>query len=149
MLLRCVFTHAIEQRIVFETLVIDVGNIDRRFGGHQTERLQQHEVFLIELHRTHRIAFVQLGTHFLQQGAEANRLLVTGLGGFSCTLYRFLNGVEIGQREFRMDGLDIGNRVYLARDVDHVVVDEAAHHVDDAVGFPNVGEELVTQALTL
>ncbi len=37
----------------------------------------------------------------------------------------------------------------LAGHVDHVVVLEAAHHVDDGVGFADVREELVAQSLAL
>ena len=37
----------------------------------------------------------------------------------------------------------------LPGDVDDVVVGEAAHDVDDGVGFADVGEELVAQAFAL
>ena len=36
-----------------------------------------------------------------------------------------------------------------ARHVDHVVVLEAAHHVDDGVGLADVGQKLVAQAFAL
>ena len=58
-------------------------------------------------------------------------------------------GLQICQREFRLDHLDIRNRVDLACHVDDVVILEAAHHVDDRVGFANVREKLVAQALAL
>jgi hypothetical protein len=37
----------------------------------------------------------------------------------------------------------------LAGHVDHVVVFKAAHHVDDGVGFADVGQKLVAQAFAL
>ena len=40
-------------------------------------------------------------------------------------------------------GLDIGDGVDLARDVHDVVVDEAAHHVDDAVGLADLARNLL------
>ena len=61
----------------------------------------------------------------------------------------FLGGLQVGQRQFGLDDFDVGDGVDLAGDVDHVRVFEAAHHVDDGVGFADVREELVAQALAL
>ena len=54
---------------------------------------------------------------------------------------------QVGQRQFGVDGLDIGNRIDLAVDVDDVVVLEAAHHMGDGVHLADMGQELVAQAL--
>ena len=62
---------------------------------------------------------------------------------------RLLDGGQVGQAELGLDHLDVGDRVDLAGDVDHVLVVEAAHDVDDRVGLADVGEELVAQALAL
>jgi hypothetical protein len=56
---------------------------------------------------------------------------------------------HVGQRELGVDHLDVGDRIDLVRDVDHVVVLEAAHDVGDRVGLADVGEELVAEALAL
>src|SRR5690606_15490976 len=51
-----------------------------------------------------------------------------------------------GEREFRVDDLDVGERIDLACDVDDVVVLEAAHDLHDGVGLADVAEELVAEA---
>ena len=56
---------------------------------------------------------------------------------------------EIGQRELGVDHLDVGDRIDLARDVDHVRVVEAAHDVHDGVGLADVRQELVAEPLAL
>ncbi len=53
------------------------------------------------------------------------------------------------RQKLGLDHLDVGDRVDLAGHVDHVVVLEAAHHVDDGVGLADVGQELVAQAFAL
>ncbi|MCY1535036.1 hypothetical protein D9M68_704240 [compost metagenome] len=63
-------------------------------------------------------------------------------------MQRLFHSGEVGQAELGEDDLDVGDRVDLVGDVDHVVVFEAAHHVDDGVRLANVGEELVAQAFT-
>ena len=57
----------------------------------------------------------------------------------------FFNGGQIGQAQLGLDDFDVVNRIDLARDVNHVVVFKAAHHVDDGVGFADVREEFVAQ----
>ena len=60
-----------------------------------------------------------------------------------------LDGGEVGQREFGVDGFDVGQRIDLAGDVDDVFVLETAHDMGDCIGLADVGEELVAQAFAL
>ena len=57
--------------------------------------------------------------------------------------------LQIRERQFGHDGLDVGDRVDAAVDVDHVLVFEAAHDIDQRIGLADVGEKLVAQAFTL
>ena len=57
--------------------------------------------------------------------------------------------VEIGQHQFGLDRLDIGDRRDLAVDMGDVVVDEAAHDMGDRVAFADRGEELVAESFAL
>jgi hypothetical protein len=61
----------------------------------------------------------------------------------------FFHGAQVGQRQFGLDHFDVVQRADLAGHVDHVVIFEAAHHVDDGVGFADVRQELVAQAFAL
>src|SRR5690606_22707553 len=56
---------------------------------------------------------------------------------------------QIGQGQFGVDGVDVIQRRHLAGHVDDVVVVEATHHVRDGIGFADVGQEFVAQALAL
>ena len=63
-------------------------------------------------------------------------------------MQRLLDGRQIGQTELGLDHLDVGDRIDLASDVDHVAVFKTAHHIDRGVGLANVSQKLVTQPLT-
>ena len=84
-----------------------------------------------------------------QQVAEGNGVLVAGFGFLAFALQGFFHCFHIGQRQFGVDDLDVGQWIDLAGDVDDVAVFKAAHDVGDGVGFADVGEELVAQAFAL
>ena len=58
-----------------------------------------------------------------------------------------LRDIEVISLE--LDRLDVAQRVDAARDVDHVLVVEAPHHVHDRVALADVRKELVAKALAL
>ena len=87
-----------------------------------------------------------MGLEFFEQGGEAQGFLVAGAGFLDFAGVDALDGGEVGQGEFGDDGLDVGDGVDAAVDVDDVGVVEAADDVDDGVGFADVGEELVAEA---
>ncbi len=75
--------------------------------------------------------------------------LLPDLASFGFALERFFHGCQIGQRQFGLDRFDVGDRIHVAGHVHDVVIDEAAHHVDDAIGFADGGEKLVAQPFAL
>ena len=78
---------------------------------------------------------------------DALRLLVaTGLRELGIARVLLLEGLQVRQREFGVDRLDVGDRIDLAGDMDDVVIVEAAHDMRDRVGLADVGEELVAQS---
>jgi hypothetical protein len=60
-----------------------------------------------------------------------------------------LQGLEVGEDQLGVDGLDVRARRDLAVDVDDVAVLEGAHDLADGVGLTDVGEELVAEPLPL
>ena len=56
---------------------------------------------------------------------------------------RVLDGLQVGEDELGVDGVDVVGRIDLAVDVDDVVVFEGAYDLADRVGLADVGEELV------
>ena len=139
----------LEQRVVGEAVVADVAHVHGGLGGDEAQLRDQGLLFVAEVQAAHRLGLVELGDAFLQHGHQALRVLVAGTGGLGVAVQGFLGGLQVGQRQFGLDDFDVGDGVDLAGDVDHVGVFEAAHHVDDGVGFADVREELVAQALAL
>ena len=60
-----------------------------------------------------------------------------------------LQAFQIGQHEFRLDHLGVGQRIDAAFDVCDVIVLEAAQHVSDCINLADMRQELVTEALAL
>ena len=71
-----------------------------------------------------------MGLEFFEQGGEAQGFLVTGAGFLDFAGVDALDGGEVGQGEFGDDGLDVGDGVDAAVDVDDVGVVEAADDVE-------------------
>lgn len=58
---------------------------------------------------------------------------------------RAFAGIKVRQRQFGVDNVDIFRRVHFPRDVNDIVVFEAANHVTDSFGFADVGQKLVAE----
>ena len=71
---------------------------------------------------------------------------MAGLGILLCLGELFLDGFQVGQREFRVDGLDVVHRADLAGNVRNIVVLETPDHMCDRMGFANIGKKLVAEA---
>ena len=59
---------------------------------------------------------------------------------------RVFDGLQVGEDQLGVDGVDVVGRIHLAVDVDDVVVLEGAHDLADRVRLADVGQELVAQA---
>ena len=57
-------------------------------------------------------------------------------------------GIEVSQRQFGIDGINIFCRVNTAGNVNNVIIVKAADNVADSFCFTDVGQELVTQTFT-
>ena len=75
--------------------------------------------------------------------------LLPDLASFGFALEGFFHGRQIGQSQFGLYGFDVRDRIHIAADVHDVVIDKAAHHVDDAIGFTDGGKKLVSQPFAL
>ena len=142
--------QAVEVRVVLEAVLVDVADEHRRLGGDQAQRLEHGVFFLAERDAAHRPRLVQRRLALDEHVHEPLRLLVVaGLGHLAVAREALLDRRQVGQAQLGLDDLDVGDRVDLAGDVDHVLVVEAAHHVDDRIGLADVGEELVAEAFAL
>ena len=144
-----VHTHGVQMRVVLEAVLGDVGRVEHRLGGDQAERLEVQPLLLRQVERAHRPALVELGEAFFEHGNEDLGFLVAGARRPAVAQQRFLDGGHVDQRQLGIDDLDVAQRIDTAGNVNHVVIGEAAHHVQHGVGFADVGEELVAQPFPL
>ena len=140
--------QAVQQGVVLETVFGHVGDKHGGLGRDQEELLQQRLLFLAEVQRAHRLGLVQCGLAVLQNATSlADFLVAAERAAFGNAVQRLFHRAQVGQAQLGLDHLDVGDRIDLAGDMDHVVVFKAAHHVDDGVGLADVRQKLVAQAL--
>ena len=140
----------VEMRIILEAVFLHIGHVHGRFRRDQAERLERRLLFVRQIQRAHRLRLIQLRAHLFQhRGVLDGFLVVARLGRLGIACERLFNRGEVGEREFGVDDLDVRQRVDLVRDVNHVLVFEAAHDVRDGVRFADVREELVAEAFAL
>jgi len=60
-------------------------------------------------------------------------------------LKTLFHGVEIGEHQLGVDHLDVPDRIDRSRDVMHVGIFEAPHHLHDRIDLADVAEKFVTE----
>ena len=100
-----------------------------------------------EIDGPRRLALAQRLQHGLQHGQGRLGLLVAALGLLLQVVDAALDRIEVGQQQFGLDRLGVGDRIDPVLDVGDVGILEAAQDVDDRVHLADVAEELVAQAL--
>src|SRR5438105_2374997 len=86
--------------------------------------------------------------HFLiERRNDSLRFLVAARArGLRVLAKLLVDRSEIGERQFRVDRFDVGDRIDLSGDMHDVAVVEAAHDMRDRVHLANVGEKLIAEA---
>ncbi len=89
---------------------------------------------LIELFHGHQqgLGLLVLATGFLGQAGDA-----------------LFNRIEVSQHQLGFNGFGIAHRINIVINMGDVVIIKAPQHMDDGIDFPDIGEELVAQPLTL
>ncbi len=145
----CMGAHRVDQRVVLEAILGDVGDVEHGLSGDQAEGLEAGPFFLRQVEGAHRPGLVELGEALLEDGDEYFGVLVAGAGRAAVAVERLVDGGHVGERQFGVDDLDVTNRIDAAGNVHDVVVGEAADDMHDSVGFADVGEELVAETFAL
>ena len=83
------------------------------------------------------------------QEIQLGLVLLVGFQHFPGLVDAAVQHLNVRENQLHVDGLNVPLGVDAALHMDDVVVFKAAHHVDDGVHLPDVGEELVAQALAL
>ncbi|KGD42250.1 hypothetical protein DO70_6530 [Burkholderia pseudomallei] len=142
--------HRVEMRIVLEAVFLHVRDVHRRLRGDQAERLEERLLVVGQIEPAHGLALVEVRARLVEHRDELRRFLVVArFRRLRIAGERLLDGAEVGERELGVDDFDVVERAHLAGDVDDVLVLEAAHDVRDRIGFADVREELVAEALAL
>ena len=103
----------------------------------------------IQVYRTYWQTLVEWRLDLLQRVANMQRFFLRGLGILLCFVELFLDGLQIGKREFSVDDFDIIKRAYRTRHVRYIVIFKTAHDVHDRMTFADVRQKLVTKSLSL
>ena len=86
--------------------------------------------------------------HGFKNGDQLLALFVAALRAFLKPGHPLFDAIKVGNHQFCVDGVSIANGINRPVDVCHLTI-ETAQHVKDGVGFANVCQKLVAQALAL
>ena len=64
-------------------------------------------------------------------------------------LHSSIQKLQIRENQFQLNGFNISDRVYGTVYMDHIVIFEATHHMDNGIRFPDISQELVSQSFSL
>ena len=135
-------------KVGVKLVFIDVGDVEHGLHRQQVKLVDGVNLVLGKIQRACAMSFVEALKHLLGSGKLGSARLVT-LGLLLKTRNRFLDGSHVGKDQLGLDGLHVALRVDLAGNVHNVGVAEEAHDFADGVGFANVRQKLVAQALAL
>jgi hypothetical protein len=125
-------------RVVGEAVLRDVRDVHQWLDSDEVQLLHQLAVLGIFDQRAGGLPRVEMIAQLLHQLALFDRILVASLRELLDTLQSALDGIEIGERKFRVDDFDVIERLDAAGDVHDVVVFETAHDVRDRIRFADM-----------
>ena len=153
---RILFAHRFADRIHIGIAlggggIVHVADIHHRFIGKQIKLLGHLLLVGIqELHATAVLALVEGGLVTEQQLQEfLGFLIAAGRGLFLHLCDAGFDHLQILDLQFRIHHFLVADRIHTAVHVDHVAIVKTAEHVQDGIGFADVGQELVAQAFPL
>ena len=126
------------------SVLVRVDGVDDGFPGEEI----RHQGGVLRLHGEGPGGFPLV--QVLRQVVEEGRLMgvfLVALHGLDGLFLPAAGGFQVRHSQFQVDDVDVPRRVRPALHVDDVLVVEAADHVDNGVRLPDVGQELVPQAL--
>ena len=133
---------------VRQFVFIDIAGENAFFIRKQLEGMEQFAFVVVQLRfqGEGRVAFVQVGQEFGDEGHFGLGFLVAAACLAFAGRKSFFHGGDIRQNEFRVDDVNVAQRVHGTEFVDDVVIVKAADYLHDGVHFTDVRQELVAQA---
>jgi hypothetical protein len=129
--------------------LVHVGHVQDRLGRHQAEAGDGGRLGALQRQLAQGLILGEVGQALADRIDAELGLLVAALGRALGLGERILQGLEVGQHQLDLDGLDVRDRVDRAGDVDHVGVLEAADDLEDRFDLADVAEELVPEPFPL
>ena len=135
-----------------EILLGHVCRVNHRLFRQQAQHLDEGLLVFVELDGPGRDAALQAVQDPLQcRHLHFVLFLLLGLG--SPALFQLLHALldlrDVREDELKVDDVRVVDRVDFARHVDHIRVLETSDHLDDGIALPDVGQELVSEPLSL
>ena len=125
-----------------EAGLVHVGREDHGLEGEQVSGVQNLPLVLVADIAAGGLALVEPVPQALEDLGRVEEFLIP-LAGLGVLVDPPLHHLQVGHDQLQVDDLNVPGGVAAALHVDDIGVVEAAHHMDDGVGLPDVGQELV------
>jgi hypothetical protein len=129
--------------------LLDIADVEHGFRGQEPEHAEGALLLGLAFEQPRRLALAQERKRAIDEIELLLGFLVVTLGLLGEIVDALLETVEIGEHQFGLDGVDVGERRDLALDMSDVAVLEAAHHMGDGIDLADIGQKLVAEALAL
>ena len=130
--------------------LVDVADVEDRLGGQQLRPVERELLLgVLRLGQPRRLAVAKQLQRLAEHRGLDLRLLVALLGLLGEGGDPLLEAFEVGEHQFGLDRVGVGDRIDPPLDMGDVAALEASQHVDDRVDLADVAEELVAQPFAL
>ena len=126
-----------------------VGHVNHRLAGEHGDFGQQLPLLLGAGKAPGGLPLLQVAFQPPEDLRLLQGLFIPPLAGLKAPVDAPLHQLQVGKNQLQLDGFNIPPGAHRAFHVDDIIIGEAPHHMDNGVGFPDMGEELVPQALPL
>ena len=138
-----------EWALALEIGLVDVGHVENRLRCQEAEFLDGGPLGLIQRERAKWLFGNQVGEAFLHHLDLELGILVGPLGRPLQLGQAVFQMLDVGEHQFDLDCLHVGDRIDLARHMDHIGILEAADNLENRVDLADMRQELVAEALAL
>ena len=140
----------LDKLVIFGQVVfIHVGTVDHVFVGNKTQVfIQLHKRFAVPLFKgADLVSFVHESKQLFRHFHLGLGVFVTASGDLGDPVDPLLQTLDICQQQFRLDRLDIPDRVDMAVNVGDVLIFKSPDDMQNSVRLFDVGEKLVSKPL--
>ena len=130
---------------ILESFLRNVGDVEVGLAREQVEVADGRPLLLFQLDGPGELAVAEVREQFFA-GGEFHLVALAHLALTRGFLQSPLHLLQIRERQFGVDDLDVSKRIGLACDMDHLVVLKAADHMRKRLHLPDVPKKLVPES---